>query len=71
MEYKYSEEACKFASKLFNVSDNPSLWNLAAAGFHDATTSATEETIRHAFNAGVMWSIGTGMDIDEYLEAQK
>jgi hypothetical protein len=31
----------------------------------------TSTVIRHAFNAGVAWAIGNGMNIEEYLEARK
>jgi len=45
--------------------------NLAWESWQAAWTARQTETIRHAYNAGVAWSIGNGKDIDEYLEAQK
>ena len=43
------------------------LWS----GWQAAWNATKPYTIRHAYNAGVAWAIGTGMGIDEYLEAQK
>lgn len=39
--------------------------------WYAAWIATKEQTIRHAYNAGVAWAIGNGKDIDEYLEAQK
>jgi len=42
-------------------------WN----GWYASWNTRKDDTIRRAYAEGVAWAIGTGMDIEEYLEARK